>query len=164
MLHHATAYCNRAYTATGRSLQKGIGPRLRSRPRYNTHSTHTATHCNTLQHTATHGNTLQHTATRCNTLSHAASSINTLQQTATHCNSALELGFGSSLGHDLARLVVGLLGCAELGNAAHFPHTLLSIRIYGITTYVYCICSAYALGDAAHFPHTLVSTLVYGFA
>ena len=31
-------------------------------------STHTATHCNTLQHTATHCNTLQHTATHCNTL------------------------------------------------------------------------------------------------
>jgi len=141
------------HTATGRTLQQGVRCKKAldlgfGRGLATIHTPHT----------------LQHTATRCNTLSHAASSGNTLQQTATHCNSALELGFGSSLGHDLARLVVGLLGCAELGDAAYFPHALMSIRIYGITTYVYCICTAYALGDAAHFPHTLVSTLVYGFA
>jgi len=35
-------------------------------------STHTATHCNTLQHTATHCTTLHHTASHCNTLQHTA--------------------------------------------------------------------------------------------
>jgi len=53
-------------------------------------TTHTATHCNTLQHTATHCNTLQHTATHCNTLQHTAAHCNTVQHTlqyiATHCN------------------------------------------------------------------------------
>jgi len=47
------------------------------------YSTHTATHCDTLQHTATHCNTLQHTATYCNILQHTATHCNTLQHTAT---------------------------------------------------------------------------------
>ena len=67
-------------------------------------STHSATHCNTLQCTATHCNTLQHTATHCNIPQHTATysnalplddsicsqtvqtHCNTLQHTATYCN------------------------------------------------------------------------------
>jgi len=48
-----------------------------------------------------------------------------------------------------------------LKNATHFPHTLMSIRIYGITTYVYFICSAYTLGNAAHFPYIPTSISKY---
>ena len=55
-------------------------------------STHTATHCNTLQHTATHCSTLPHTAAHChalqhcNTLLHIATHCNTIQHSVTHCN------------------------------------------------------------------------------
>jgi len=56
-------------------------------------STHSSTHCNTLQHTVTHCNTLQHTATHCNTLQRTLRKVpsphtfaNTMQHTATHCN------------------------------------------------------------------------------
>jgi len=42
-------------------------------------TTHTKTHCSTLQHTTTHCSTLQHAATRCSTLQH----------TAVHCNNPL---------------------------------------------------------------------------
>jgi len=51
------------------------------------HTTHTHTHCNTLQHTATHCNTKHiriRIAIHCNALQRTATHCNALQRTATH--------------------------------------------------------------------------------
>ena len=133
------------------------------------HSTHTATHCNTPQHTATHCNTMQHTMfrsielykslhTRCNSPQLIATHCNTLQHTATHCNkpfSEVSSATRRSMEGDMSELNFSCLA-PKIRSAANDPRVRRSRPCVAVScsvlqrVAVFCSELQYVCVDCAH--------------